>query len=456
MKMLVISSSGDSLPLCLQLQEEGMDIFVYVHNPSFRGNYEGMIKQRVSTVSDLKAFIKDADPDDTTIMFDMTRGYREDCPEDVEFLSVRGLTPETARSENLFGLTAEYLYKEKGFRVIGNCAWGENAEMDRKRGKTIAGQVGLDVPYHIVAQTLSGAIKTMETRFKEVRSVLKPFGNHHLDCTYVEKYPGELLEKLTSPWADRLQWPAVIEQYIPGITIDEEVWFNGRDFVWETLNSTLERKHFGAGETGPHIGSALNLVWMRPRPVVNWRKLQPALQQSGYVGPINATMQICQRTGTPYFLEWACRMGYDAIFGLTRLLRCSLGDFISRDFKVGFNDETVAATIRVSIPPYPYEDEPLRALHAEGTPVTVADGASLRDVRLMDVRQGSTRLECAGADGIVCVAVGAGDTAKDAFTSAERWVSRMRIASDVQYRDDWDCVVSDYNSKLVRQWRKLQ
>jgi hypothetical protein len=456
MKMLVISSSGDSLPLCLQLQEEGVDVSVYIHNPAFQANYDGMVKQKITSVGDLKKFLKDADVDDTMIVFDMTRAYHEDDEEDVEFLDLRKVRPETARSPNLFGLTADYFVEKMGFQVIGNCSWGENAEMDRKRGKVIAGQVGLEIPKHVVAQSLSGAIQVMKSRFAGKRVVLKPFGNHHLDCTYIEKFTGELLEKLTSPWSERLIWPAIIEEYIDGVTLDEEIWFDGREFVQSTLNSTLERKRFGVGDTGPNVGSSLNLVWMKRRPLVNWQRLQHSLYKNHYVGPINATLQICGRTGKAYFLEWSCRFGYDAIFGFTKLMKPSLGEFMTRGFQGGFLDESFASTVRVSIPPYPYEDDTLRKVYAEGTPVTPDTATASRDVRFLDVRQGKTRLECAGADGIICVAVGIGDTIKDAFMGSHRWISRTKIAADVQYRTDWEELARDFRTYVPKDQGPVQ
>ena len=438
-QILWMSSSADGVPIAYRLQVMGYDVSVYTHNPAFRPCYEGMIKNRVETALDLRKWTKRADKETAVIIFDMLRP-NEGSAEDEALARIRSGDHKGERVDTCFGALADY-WRKLGYRVIGASRFTERLELDRYYGKEIAKSIGMQVPGYTTCSTVDRAIDFLGTEEgKRKRWVLKPDGNQHLDCTYIEHYEGELLEKLQGAWASRLEGrPMLLEEYIDGVTLDEEVWWDGTRFLY--LNCTLERKRFLAGDRGQHVGSMLNLVWMKRKPFVPWGQLEESLKKSGYLGPINATVQV--GTGGCNFLEWTPRFGYDAIFGLLEIHRKRQDFLLLMKQQVGQSTQ-FAATSRLSIPPYPYEDKELLKQLAEGVPVHVDYKEGVWPI---DVLEGLDGMQCAGADGDIAVVVGTEDTAQGAIQRLKRNIGGVRIGADVQCRDDLDALSED--------WRRL-
>ena len=435
-QILWISSSADGVPIAYRLQEMGYDVSVYVHNPDFRSSYEGMIHNRVESALDIRKWTKRADKETAVIVFDMLRPH-ENSNEDAGLDRLRSGDKNPDVTDTCFGALADY-WRDLGYRVIGASRFTERLELDRYYGKEIAKSIGMQVPGYATCSTVDRAIEFLGTdEGKRQRWVLKPDGNQYIDCTYIEKYEGELLEKLQSPWASRLEdRPLLIEEYLPGVTLDEEIWWDGNAF--RALNCTLERKRFLAGDRGQHVGSMINLVWTKTKPLVPWQELVPLLKKSGYIGPINATMQICSHGAL--FLEWTPRFGYDAIFGMIELHRERPDLFLLMGQQVSPSQQ-FAITSRLTIPPYPYEDKQLLKQLAEGAAVHVDCKEGIWPI---DVLEGLDGLQCAGGDGDVAVVVGTEGDVVGAIDQVRERMKGVRIGADVQYRDDFEALFDDW------------
>ena len=438
-RILVISGSGDSLPIAWRMQEEGADVFVYIHNDAYRENYAGILKN----VIDLKSLTDFPLGKGTLALFDMVRPF-EEANKNVDGALLRlvhGGKYKPTPGEGVFGPLAKKL-AEHGARVIGMSEETELIEFDRAAGKQLAEGIGLKVAPHVVCDSVEKALQFLQGR-PDLLHVLKPHGNDDLDLTYLEHFPGELIEKIHSKgFSDRLVGKVfLIEEYIEGITFDEEVWWDGEQF--RALNSTLEHKRFGAGDTGPNVGSSLNVVWAKGQPLVKWRALIPFLQRTGYIGPIDATFQV-DSGGTPWFLEWGgFRLGYDAVFCLLELLRGNITHFFDNNFGVGLNDDQVAASIRFSLQPYPYEERELCEKYAAGSPIL----SGIEDAWWFDVKLGKRGMECAGADGILGAMVSKADEPAEAMRRSLKKIRSLKVGGDLQYRTD--------GTSLDQEWQEL-
>ena len=140
----------------------------------------------------------------------------------------------------------------------------------------------------------------------------------------MESWPGELQSKLTGEYKDRLgdKLDFVLQKVVEGVEISTEGWFDGERFVH--FNHTIEDKRLMNSNLGPAIGSQSNTVWIKQDPhgllVSELGRLVPLLKKAAYIGPIDANCVISETDRRPYFLEWTCRQGYDALYSLLSLL----------------------------------------------------------------------------------------------------------------------------------------
>lgn len=439
MRFLIISVNGDFLPVAYRMQEEGADVSVYIHDERFRTNYDGLIKKKLS----LKELCDFPLGEETTAIFDMVRPFR-DTPADRALVTL--LYGEKTERPNLgdgiFGPFSDLL-RDHGCKVIGMSRWTEEIELNRARGKVVAGELGLRVaPVFECKKQAELLANAAAMREAGTRMVYKPNGNDSL-AIYIERQPGEIEALARAKKLEVGPAGAILEPFIAGVTVDEEVWWNGERFL--AFNSTIEHKRFGAGDTGPNVGSMLNLVWAKEasRSIVPWEALREQLVSAGYIGPIDATFQV--QGDAAYFLEWCPRIGYDAFFCLSELLRGKVAHFLDNGFRVALDDERLAMSARVSLPPYPAEP---KGDEIDGIPV-------LHDARehyWLDVRMGEGGLECSGADGILGVVTSLGDELRDVAGNLQRKLRSLRVAGDLQWRSDLEIFRAEWLTLKRQPW----
>jgi hypothetical protein len=415
--MIVISNNGEGLPLCYRMIMEGANTTVYLHNKDLGRSYDGIIDK--AGISALRSAV---DRDDT-IFFDLNR-VNEHTKRDIALLKAFGCP---AYSPSVSGAIADRMIRN-GKRVIGSTSWTDSLEFDREFGSHIAKNVGLKTPNYKRFTSIGEAKRFLSS--SQDLWVLKPDNNDDLDLTYVEKYPGELLQKFDGDLKGRISGPFILQEKIDGIELSTEGWFDGEE--WSAFNHTIESKRMMNSDLGPAIGSQSNTVWMEPDPVIrkSFDKLSPMLKKSGYVGPVD--VNAIYKNGEAYFLEWTPRGGYDAIFNLTTLLDSSITDFLSGGFSSAEFRPGFACSERISIPPFPYSEPDLVYKYARDIPLRF----DLEDFYALDVyRDGS--LKCAGGDGIIGVCSKAANSIGGAFGNVYRAIrDDIRIGSYLQYRTD--------------------
>jgi len=421
-KILFISNSGEGLPIAYRLRREGADAQIYVHNPQYRINYEGIVPK--VGISGLKKAVKSAG----IIVFDITHP-NERKKHDMVMLKLFGIK---ASSSSVFGAVADKL--KESHKVIGASRVTESRELERETGIKIAKKIGFAIPEYHKFRSLNEGLKFLKSR-KDLW-VFKPDNNQDLDLTYVEKFTGELAMKMSGEWQQRIgdECKYILQQKIEGAEVSTEVWVgpNGP----EHFNRTIEDKKLMTGNIGPAIGSQSNTVWtendLESIGIPELMKMAAYLKANDYLGPCDANLII--NNNTPYFLEWSPRFGYDAIYCLFELIKGKLTDFFEKDFNVDFH-AGYAASQRLTIPPFPYASPKLRSEFAKDVTI-FGDLAKMPRFWAQDVYQNAGHLACAGADGILGVVSGRGDSLGKAWGQVYGAVDRMKVCSYLQYRTD--------------------
>jgi phosphoribosylamine--glycine ligase len=415
-----MSNSGETLPVCWRLRREGIDVAIYLHHPQYRRNYEGILP-RVKA-SELKKELKRRD----IVVFDITRP-NEKTKYDAVLLKTFGLK---MKSPGVFGPVAEKL--KGSHKVIGGGVICEELELDRKKGVELARKIGFAIPKMHEFDSLSKGAKFLKDRSD--LWVFKPDNNQDLDLTYVEKFPGELLSKIEGEYIRRIgdKCDYILQEKIDGTELSTEVWIGKQGPVH--FNHTIESKRLMDANLGPAIGSQSNTVWINEKGLLVslLTKMAEYLQSQAYIGPCDANCIIKDRK--PYFLEWTPRFGYDAIFCLFSLLKSNLSEFFTKNFRAQFG-KGYAASQRISIPPYPYADSKLRVNYAKQ--VSIANQLSRSPYFwAQDVYLNDGKLLCAGADGILGIVTGRGDSLGAAWGNVYHSIGKLKVASYLQYRTD--------------------
>jgi len=416
MDIIFISNSGEALPLVLRLRREGVDAGIYIHHSQYKNNYNGILHKL--SVKGLKKQLTKTD----TVVFDISRP-NERTKFDIILLKTFGLKSSLP---SVFGPIADKLKKDH--IVIGASALTEQLELDRHKGIELADKVGFAIPEYQRFGNLREGIKFLRDN-KELW-VFKPDDNQSF--TYVEKFAGDLLAKMSSGKIPNGKY--ILQRFIKGAEVSSEVWIGEKGPVH--YNRTIEAKNLLTGNLGPQTGSQVNLVWAEKSTeavaIPELTKMAEIIHSWGYRGPCDVNCIISGKT--PYFLEWTPRFGWDAFYCLTTLMKGSLSEFFKNDFAMNFHDG-YAASVRLSVPPYPYSNPSLRSELAKDM---IIDGSLDKMPAFwgQDIYLDDGKLKIAGADGIIGVVSARADKVEPAWSKVYSLVNKMKVGADLQYRTD--------------------
>ena len=413
--ILWVSNTGEGFPIAQRMKKEGVDCRVYVHAPTYKSNYQGIMPRL--TLKEMKDLSKTAE----LIVFDSNKP-NEKTKEDVAFLKTFGVR---SGSPSVFGPVADKLKN-----VIGCSSYTEEVELDRKKGTELARKLGFKIPKTYEMKTLREGVAFL--KMNKGRWVFKPNDNKETDLTYVEQFEGELINKMQNEYPRRIdnKTDHILQEYMDGVTLSTEGWFDGKKFVH--FNHTIEDKRLMNSEKGPAIGSQNNTVWASGSDnsvTAILRRAETHLGEAGYVGPIDVNCVITE-DGDVYFLEFSTRFGWDALYCLLTLLKGKISDFFLNGFGSGFYDG-FAASSRISIPPYPYNDRTLLKELAKDVSI---DGVNNK-LWMQDVYFNGG-YKCAGSDGIIGVVAEKGNSIGGAWGGVYRETEKLKIGGYVQYRTD--------------------
>jgi phosphoribosylamine--glycine ligase len=418
-----ITNTGEALPIAKRLKEEGHQVTTYIHNRAFRSNYDGMIAKL--EMRQVVAQARQAD----LVVFDMVRPVEN--KDDRALQKMFGV-----KGNDLFGPIADSL-RGRGIDCLGAASFAGNIELDRDAGADLAKKVGLGMPQAESFNSLAEGIRFLKSH-RSSRWVFKPYENQDLDLTYVECFPGELIDLMGGQFKKRL--PAgvdfLLQEVIDGVEISTEAWWTGKKWTW--FNHTIEDKRLMTGDLGPRIGSANNVVWLKHKKgllVDVFERLTPVIKKAGYIGPIDVNCIVGSKDKRPYFLEWTPRFGYDALYCLLELVDGKLSDFFG--YVAGLTKKGpkakpgYASSVRVSVSPYPYE---VKELLENAKDVVI--GGDLTGLWLEDVYQDGKEIKCAGSDGVVGVLARHGNTLGGSVKNVYKQAEEVKIAGYAQWRTD--------------------
>lgn len=336
--------------------------------------------------------------------------------------------------------------------TIGGSSLADRLEEDRIFGIEFMEAAGIRVPDWEAFDSKDKAIAWLEKNHK--RTVVKPVGEfENKALTYVSKNSEDMirfLEKMPSA-----VHTFVLQEFIEGTEVSTEAWWTGTE--WVALNHTLEEKKFMAGGIGPNTGCAGNVLWMPAKKNAIFEQgLERAgalLAQTDFVGAVDLNTIVTE--GEIYGLEWTPRFGYEGTCNLTRLLPIPFGDFLykvalGQNPNLGLARAKFAATIRISVPPYPNAEtsRTRNKVPIKGIDINKLDTFVLYDVVMDEKGELSTE----GNYNAIGTPIGCGETIVGALDEVKAAIKRLDIP-DLQWRNDVDkCINERYGTLQTQGW----
>jgi phosphoribosylamine---glycine ligase len=417
LKILIVSYSGYGAWFSLRFEEEGHDVDYYLLDKKLVPVLEGIAPTPILSEPNFSNY--------DLVIFD--------------------LTGEPKLAENVM-LEAP---------VIGDGNLATMLEEDRLFGLDTMSEVGINIPPYEQFDNIGEAKRFIKKTNK--RYVFKPSGGQDQDtaCTYVSESAEDLISYL-----DRLDDKAhgsafILQEVVSGTEVSTEGWFNGDRFF--LINGTLEEKKFMNDRKGPNTGCAGNLVWIYENEPAIFKQglglMEKFLREYNFHGMIDLNTIVS--SNKLYGLEWTPRFGYDAAPTLFNLYSNDLAEFM-QDIANGnvpsiSTNKKFAASVRLSIPPYPTE---VKGKHPDNIPIEGIDFEyTIRNCYLYDVMLDKrSELVTAGISGFICCPIGSGTTIGEAFEMVMEKIKHIKVP-DMQYRTDIEkCCLDRYKILEAQGW----
>lgn len=324
-RFLILSDAGDGVGLALRLKLEGHDARIKIFDHMHDTQGKGLV--------------------DYSDEYQMGQTVIADCTGFGEILDS---------------------FRDSGIPTFGGGAFADKLEADRKYAEEVMQAAEIETPKSVSVTSWDDAAKQAKRLAADSRKVvLKPEGLlSGVVPSYVASDVEDALTMLKQFEKEHGESDVelTVQEFIEGIAVSTEGWFNGFEWVEGMFNHTIERKQFLDGDLGPSGGCTGNVVWPcdSEDPLVKQTllKLTEALRERRYVGAIDINCVV--NKGGVYGLEFTPRFGYDAFPTLLHSLSdfdfgvfvdsCARGDSGNFHLEMGFG-----AGVRLSIPPWPNE-----------------------------------------------------------------------------------------------------
>ena len=422
-KIVVISNSGEFLPVVLRLRNEGYDVGIYIHSPQYKACYSGILPS-FSIVGVSKA-VREAD----LVIFDSIR-LNEGHKQDAGLLKMFGAP---RNGIGCFGAIAQHIIGD--VPVIGACPSTEEITSDSESCLSLMQQLGFAVPETYDFDNFNESTEFFRNGTDGLWRLV-PKDSHDLGLAYQESFPGELAVKIVAEYIPRRGATCrhSLQRVIAGIEVSSEVWVGQGGPAHYNHNLPCER--LCNDDLGQRVGNQANTVWMAPEPVTAPVKaLAEYLDKVHYQGPVSVKTIIPDNQGAePQFVSCSPRFSYDSLYCLLSMLKGSIGRFLLNGFAGNFLPG-YAVSQRITVPPFPYMDLQLLDWAARG----VALGGDLEKMPWFwgnDLEKCQGRLCCAGSDGILGVVVGTGSSLGEAWGRVYRQIKKLKVYGYAQYRTD--------------------
>jgi len=348
-----------------------------------------------------------------------------------------------------FGILMDQ-FRDEGRLTFAGSTFADQLEADRQFAEDVMKKAGIAVPKSKRARSWEEARKAVEELADGGKVALKPEGALSGNLpSYVASDPEDAAKMLEQFERTHMQGEIelTVQEFVPGVAVSTEGWFNGEEWLDGMFNHTIERKQFLAGDLGPSGGCSGNVVWKCDRrdPILEETLLRVTelLRERRYCGPIDINCVVNEKG--VFGLEWTPRFGYDALPTLLcGLCEFDFGAFVSDCAREEMPDvklsEGFAAGVRLTLPPYPST----RHESQEGVPLRGFEEKDERWFYPYNVRLNGEELESSGGFGVLGVVNGRGGVIGEAFARAYEICSRLKIP-EVQYRMDLaEAILKDY------------
>ncbi len=428
--ILWMSDTREGLPIAHRIQQEGYEIYTYIHDPTCRRSHGGLLENKIG-IGGLRTALKKCD----VVIFDMNVvNFKK--PHDLALLQFFGVSTGV---KDVFGPISEKL--KKSHKVVGGTRFAAMIEFQRDKGIELARKCGFSIPRYEMVHSCKEGVKFLEsTEGHKHLWVIKPEGQKDLDWTYIETYEGEAIDilkhNLPSQYGDKLD--LLIQEKIEGVELSTAVRWNGHEFVG--FSRTFERKKLADGNLSCSTGSQSNEVYMcdKMEGVVfdEMKKLKPYLEVSGAVICIDANC-IINESGN-WFLEWTPREGFSSTYlELSFLPDGQVANYFVNGFKALYRPGVVSSEV-VSLWPYPAPEQRLLNQKVKDNLIN----HRLQDLSnfwMQDVyKDDAGSLRCVGTDGFVGVMACHGDDLDDSVNKLYRKIEKLRVTGNLQYRTKRD------------------
>jgi len=329
-------------------------------------------------------------------------------------------------------------WRKRGKLIIGGNEDSALWELDRAKGMAVFKHAGIAVPPYRLFTDYPEAIAFVERRGEVFYS--KPCSDtadKSLSAkTGVPEDPTYQLRRWKRKHG-RPPCPFILQEAIDGIEIGVGAWFGPAGFA-EGWEENFEHKRFSAGDVGPNTGEMGTVLRYTCRSKLADRVLEPfgdALERLGYVGNVDVNC-IIDGTGTVWPLEWTVRLGWPSFNIETDLFDCDPVEFLAglalgEPPRGAHQIDRVAVGVVAAAPPYPHP--PRDHDDIVGIPVFgVDDDPHWHSCEVMAGRESAL----ATAGHYVGVAVGTGDTVRQAARGAYKTLDKLSMPCSPFWRDD--------------------
>lgn len=436
-RFAVIDPYGVGLSWATQLMNEGNEVMYYQQWPYLRGIGQGL----VPTMGSMHALLAWAKEKPTIAFF---------C----------GSGMSIQKKDVPLGTVD---FERAGVPVVGGGAFCDRLENDRPYGVSVAEDAGIRTPPTFEFSSIGDAIDFCKGHPKD-DYYFKSTGYISSDAT--QGGSGETLvrylKNLREDYGNNKR--NIVQRKIPGIALSSAMWWNGSTFL-QPVEHTIEHKKAWNDDLGPSTGCSFNVVWMdhdsklfkdlhfeKLAEEFKRKKAPPCLydvnsivaEKDGPWGP----------GGVPYFLEWTPRMGWDSEVTSPLLLKMPLSEFLTRLIQgrleeAPFTDKKIAYGVRLSLSPYPWEDNRHAKKTVEDAPLFGMQGASwshgLAGYHMAWDKEKGFYMPT--PDGLLGVAVKSGTQLQDLHKEVMEFVKGLEPKS-MQYRTDGGKVLRADAQKL--------
>ena len=410
MRWFLISSDGDGLGIARRIVDEGWDVTAFIKNKKFAHDYDGLLKKADKII---------ASPD-MLYLFDATPG----------------------------GKTADRL-RAQGYPVLGASVFAQQLEMDRHLALDLMKDAEIQVPPSQHFTDFDAGIQYTEA--KADRLCYKSDNNNSM--SYLASSADDMVEFLRLQQKQGETADFELQDFVKGLEISTEVWMDGYDMS-PPANHTFEKKHLMNDDIGPASGCVGNVVWACTETYCRIceegiKRFIPMLRHHQYRGPIDLNT-IVNDQGV-WGLEWTPRFGFDAFPALMEMFTEPVSDTLvkfcrgERVEKFPIRDKGFAAGLRVTIPPYPFEE----AEAPKGIAIRELVRADRQHAYFYNVLMDDEGvLRSSGGAGAIAVFTGFGDSVHDAMGKCEEIAQRVSL-KDKMFRTDLGGRFSDDFSRFT-------